>query len=278
MNRNRDTYEYHKGNWEPIISEEQWERVQMLKKSKHRITTVHDGNVCARSLKNSSSIWVNKLRCSCGSCFRKNRFHKAKDGTLSYNFVCYNQVRYGKASERAKVGADTEGYCNESSITEWKMEMMSDAFIDQVWNAKKDDLLSLVDEITEYYKEDSKKSAETSIGFIEGQIDNLEKKTKNLLDIFADGQITKEEFSEMRKSYDEQINAFNEQKKLISERNEQYSRCFDSLSCISKALGDMIDISNDMVRSKLLDKFLVSVVPDNGRYNWNYKLSEYDQA
>ena len=278
VNRNRDTYEYHKGNWEPIISEEQWERVQMLKKSKHRITTVHDGTVCARSLKNSSSIWVNKLRCSCGSCFRKNRFHKAKDGTLSYNFVCYNQVRYGKASERAKVGADTKGYCNESSITEWKMEMMSDAFIDQVWNAKKDDLLSLVDEITEYYKEDSKKSAENSIGFIEGQIDNLEKKTKNLLDIFADGQITKEEFSEMRKSYDEQINAFNEQKKLLSERNEQYSRCFDSLSCISKALGDMIDISNDMVRSKLLDKFLVSVVPDNGRYNWNYKLSEYDQA
>lgn len=106
----------------------------------------------------------------------------------------------------------------------------------------------------------------------------LRKKNKNLLDIFADGQITKEEFSEMRKSYDEQINAFNEQKKLLSERNEQYSRCFDSLSCISKALSDMIDISNDMVRSKLLDKFLVSVVPDNGRYNWNYKLSEYDQA
>lgn len=41
-------------------------------------------------------------------------------------------VIFFKASERAKVGADTEGYCNESSITEWKMEMMSDVFIDQM--------------------------------------------------------------------------------------------------------------------------------------------------
>ena len=153
VNRNRDTYEYHKGNWEPIISEEQWNRVQKLKSSKQRITIVHDGNVVSKCIKNSSNIWVNKLRCSCGSCFRKNRYHKAIDGTLSYNFVCYNQIRYGKASGRAKIGADTEGYCDEPSITEWKMDMMSELFMNQIWKSRKDDLLSLIDEITDYVTE-----------------------------------------------------------------------------------------------------------------------------
>ena len=36
-NRNKETWECHKGNWEPIISEEQWDRVQRLKNSKKKV-------------------------------------------------------------------------------------------------------------------------------------------------------------------------------------------------------------------------------------------------
>ena len=277
VNRNRDTYEYHKGNWEPIISEEQWNRVQKLKSSKQRITIVHDGNVVSKCIKNSSNIWVNKLRCSCGSCFRKNRYHKAIDGTLSYNFVCYNQIRYGKASGRAKIGADTEGYCDEPSITEWKMDMMSELFMNQIWKSRKDDLLSLIDEITDYYKADSQKNAENSILFIESQIEKLQQKSKNILDIFADGQITKEEFSDMRRSYEKEIEDLKNQKNTVSEQNEQYSRCFDNLASISKVLGEMIDLSDEKIVKQFIDKILISVVPQNGKFHWNYRLSEtYD--
>ena len=59
-----------------------------------------NGEVKHRSRKTSSDLWVRKLRCSCGSSFRKNRYHKAKDGTITYNYLCYNQVNNGKASER----------------------------------------------------------------------------------------------------------------------------------------------------------------------------------
>lgn len=276
-NRNKETWECHKGNWEPIISEEQWDRVQRLKNSKKKVTTVHDGAVKASSRRNSSCIWTNVLRCSCGSSFRRNVYHKNKD-EKTFCFICYNQVRFGKASARAKAGADTEGYCNTPCITEWKMDMMADNFIEQVWKSRKDDLLSLADEITAYYKEDAKKNNENNLLFIDSQIEKLKKKTKNLLEIYTDGEISKAEYAETRKSYDEEVKALEEQKSNLTEQTEHYSRSMEDLANITKALGEMIDLSDENKRNKFLEKFLLSVMPENDRFYWNYRLNGQNET
>lgn len=128
--------------------------------------------------------------------------------------------------------------------------MMADSFIEQVWKSRKDDLLSLADEITKYYKEDSKKNNENNLLFIDGQIDKLKKKLKNLLEIYTDGEISKAEYSEMRKTYDEEIKALEEQKISLTEQTECYSRSMEDLANITKALGEMIDLSDEKARNK----------------------------
>ncbi len=278
VNRNRDTYEYHKGDWEPIISEEQWDRVQKLKNSKKRITTVHDGAVTGRSTTKSACMWTNKLRCSCGSGFRRNVYHKNKEGKATFCFLCYNQVRFGKASTRAKAGVDVTGYCDIPCIAEWKLDMMSDYFIDQVWKDRKNDLLTLSDEIARYQKEDSKINSENNIGFIEGQIERIQQKKKNLIDMFADGQIDKDEYADMRKSYESEIDALRNQKNSISEQQQHYSNCIDDLTRITKALSELIDFSDEEIKKKFLDKFIVSIVPEQDTYYWNYRLTESNET
>ena len=278
VNRDKSTYEYHKGNWEPIISEEQFDRVQKLKESKKKITTVHDGQATGKSLKKSACIWTNKLRCSCGSSFRRNVFHKNKDGNKTFCFLCYNQTRFGKASTRAAVGVDTTGYCDVPCIAEWKMEMMANYFVDQVWEERKNDLISLSDEINQYYKEDSKKHTENNIEFINSQLEKLNKKKTNLIDMFTEDQITKEEYSNMRASYDAEIKALEAQKADISEQSEKYSRVLDDMNRINRALAELTDFSEPKLKERFLDKFLISVVPDEQRFNWNYRLTESTEA
>ena len=278
VNRNKETYEYHKGDWEPIISEEQWERVQKLKNSKKRITTVHNGNVTGRSTTKSSCMWTNKLRCSCGSSFRRNIYHKSKDGKNTFCFICYNQIRFGKASTRAKTGIDVTGYCDIPCIAEWKMDMMSDYFIDQVWQDRKKDLLALSDEIAQYYREDSQKHTENNISFIEGQIERLQQKKKNLIDMFADGQINKDEYADVRQSYENEIDSLKNQRNSISEQQEHYSSCIEDLTKITKALGELIDVTDESIKKQCLNKFLVSIVPENDTYYWNYRLTESNEV
>lgn len=42
--------------------------------------------------------------------------HKANDGTLSYIYQCYGQLRTGTPAGRLKKGLDIEGICDNSSL------------------------------------------------------------------------------------------------------------------------------------------------------------------
>ena len=77
------------------------------------------------SKRDSRDIWVNKLRCSCGSSYRKNKWHTKLDGKTSYGYQCYNQLNNGIKRKRAEIGLDTEGYCDSRMITDWKLDIMA---------------------------------------------------------------------------------------------------------------------------------------------------------
>ena len=272
LNKDRDTYEYHKGNFEPIISDEQWDRCQALLKEKRKVTLVENGEVKHRSRKTSSDLWVRKLRCSCGSSFRKNRYHKAKDGTITYNYLCYNQVNNGKASQRAKNGLDTDGFCDEKPITEWKMDMMAQYFLKDVWKSRKEDLLIAMECIQQFYKVETQQNTNNNMLFIDAQIEKSEKKLKNLIEIYTDGQINKDEFLSMRQAYDEELKKLKEQKNSFGKQQEIVDNCILDMSGIAKALASMVDMSNPDLSKDLLNEVVTSIVPQNKKYVWNYRI------
>ena len=272
LNKDRDTYEYHKGDFEPIISDEQWDRCQALLKEKRKVTLVENGEVKHRSRKTSSDLWVRKLRCSCGSSFRKNRYHKAKDGTITYNYLCYNQVNNGKASQRAKNGLDTDGFCDEKPITEWKMDMMAKYFLKDVWKSRKEDLLIAMECIQQFYKAETQQNTNNNMLFIDAQIEKSEKKLKNLIEIYTDGQINKDEFLSMRQAYDEELKKLKEQKNSFGKQQEIVDNCILDMSGIAKALAQMVDMSNPDLSKDLLNEVVTSIVPQNKKYVWNYRI------
>ena len=272
LNKDRDTYEYHKGDFEPIISDEQWDRCQALLKEKRKVTLVENGEVKHRSRKTSSDLWVRKLRCSCGSSFRKNRYHKAKDGTITYNYLCYNQVNNGKASQRAKNGLDTDGFCDEKPITEWKMDMMAQYFLKDVWKSRKEDLLIAMECIQQFYKVETQQNTNNNMLFIDAQIEKSEKKLKNLIEIYTDGQINKDEFLSMRQAYDEELKKLKEQKNSFGKQQEIVDNCILDMSGIAKALASMVDMSNPDLSKDLLNEVVTSIVPQDKKYVWNYRI------
>jgi|GEM_PF-3176672 len=241
-------------------------------KEKRKATLVENGEVKHRSRKTSSDLWVRKLRCSCGSSFRKNRYHKAKDGTITYNYLCYNQVNNGKASERHRNGLDTDGFCDEKPITEWKMDMMAQYFLKDVWKSRKEDLLIAMECIQQFYKSETQQNTNNNMLFIDAQIEKSEKKLKNLIEIYTDGQINKDEFLSMRQAYDEELKKLKEQKNSFGKQQEIVENCILDMSGIAKALAQMVDMSNPDISKDLLNEVVTSIVPRDKKYVWNYKI------
>ena len=77
----------------------------------------------------------------------------------------------------------------------------------------------------------------------------------------------------MRRTYDEELKDMDEQKLSFENQYEKHSHTMEDLAGVSKALAGLIDLSDDDLRAQLLEKFLVSVVADNGKYYWHYRLN-----
>ena len=268
-NLDRSSYVYVKGDFEPIISEEQWEKCNKILNSKRKSTLVQNGETVKKSNRISTDLWVQKLRCVCGSSFRKNRYHKDKDGNITYNYVCYNQVNNGKATEHK----DGDGFCNEASITQWKMDMMAELLLQSVWQSKRKELLETLDSICDYHKAASKQNCSESVIFIESQIDKVEERKKSLITMFADGNITRDEFAVMKTEYNEEIKKLCEQRERQSEQKRIMNGCISEISAVAKQLGRMLESSSPVFQRDRLNEHIRSVVADNRKYTWNVTIN-----
>ena len=264
-----EDYVYIRGDFEPIISEEQWEKCNRILNSKRKSTLVQNGETVKKSNRISTDLWVQKLRCVCGSSFRKNRYHKDKDGNITYNYVCYNQVNNGRATEHK----DGDGFCNEASITQWKMDMMAELLLQSVWQSKRKELLETLDGICDYYKATSKQNCSESVIFIESQIDKVEERKKSLITMFADGNITRDEFSVMKAEYNEEIKKLCEQRERQSEQESIMNGCISEISAVAKQLGRMLESSSPVFQRDRLNEHIRSVVADNRKYTWNVTIT-----
>ena len=103
-NLDMSTYEYVEGDFPAIVSQEIWDKAQAIRESRMKPALV-SAEKTTHSKRDSRDIWVNKLRCSCGSSYRKNKWHTKLDGKTSYGYQCYNQLNNG-IRRRSRAGAD----------------------------------------------------------------------------------------------------------------------------------------------------------------------------
>ena len=75
-NRDEDTYLYVKGDFEPIISEEQWDRCRQIREQRvrqNKILTENGEKIHLTGVHTSDDVWTKKLRCRCGYRMRRNK-------------------------------------------------------------------------------------------------------------------------------------------------------------------------------------------------------------
>lgn len=71
-NLDMSTYEYVEGDFPAIVSQEIWDKAQAIRESRMKPALV-SAEKTTHSKRDSRDIWVNKLRCSCGSSYRKKQ-------------------------------------------------------------------------------------------------------------------------------------------------------------------------------------------------------------
>ena len=268
-NFDKSSYLCVKGNFPPIVTEEEWHRVQAIKESRVKQSFKTDAKVPVHGTKENHDLWGSKMQCSCGCSFRKNRWHKNENSPWSYGYQCYNILNNGSGKKRREAGADDTGYCDQPMIADWKLELMGQKILEQVFGEQRELIQYTIDLIRQCYR--SQKPAETSLTNITARMERIKRKKETLLDMRTDGEITKEEFLSQRQKLDAELQSLTSEYETLSHPNvtaleqPEWGR-------IQDALEEILDLSQPKPSPALIRKFVTKIVPD-GKTNFRWYMN-----
>lgn len=269
-NLDEETYMYVKGDFEPIVSEEVWNKCSEIRKARTTKMIVNKGER-TYGKKSTQDVWLRKLRCSCGSTFRKNKWRTNKRGDEVFGYQCYNQVNNGSKAFREKNGLDTEGYCDIRMVGDWKLEIMAKKIFEGIWSEqeRKNAILEVYRLLNEHYQSDTKNN-QAAASALEGKIARLKNKIDNLISMRADGEITKEEFKSLKDTTEAELNKYMEEKSRLSELSDSESGMEFDIEKIRAVLEEALDFSKPKLDDSVIEKFVSQIIPvDNCRYRWD---------
>lgn len=270
-NLDMSTYEYVEGDFPAIVSQEVWDKAQKIRESRMKPSVVSTTKT-THSKRDSKDIWVNKLRCSCGSSFRKDKWHTKLDGKISYGYQCYNQINNGNKKKREALGLDTEGYCDIKMITDWKLDFMAKELLEHLWKDRKASVLIAVDLIKRYYKDERLSENQHDAVSIKAKIDKAQTRLTNLIAMRADGELSKEEYQTMRKPIDDEIQQL--QEKLNQAPKCEQPKSGLELDGIISTLNTLIDFSGTKVSEEVINQFIYRVTPTSDTtFDWYVNLN-----
>lgn len=273
-NHDIDTYTLVKGNFEPIVTEEQWDKCDKIRRSK--VTAVSkNGKKVVYGKKVSNDVYLRKLKCKCGSPFRKNKWRKNKNGEDAYGYQCYNQLNNGSKTFREKNGLDTDGYCDMKMVCDWKMELMAKEVLGTCWKNRKEDAMEAFKLIKQYAVAD-KKTDNSEIKIIDNNIDKLNNRLENMIEMRADGELTKEEYAKSKAKIETELSELNKRKAGLDNGDDNGEFQLD-LEKIEHELDRLTDLEKP--DSDIVDSFISRITPvDNNRFEWIVRLSENTSA
>lgn len=250
------------GKHEPIISMEMFNKVQEIKKK--RLTHDTSGRITGNNI--GDDVWVHKLLCICGSKYKK---YKWRPGIFGYS--CYNQSINGKASTREKNGLDTEGACDLPCICDWKLDLMAWLAVNKTWTSGVSDIEKAFQIVKECYKEEED-DTEVRREELEKEKKKLEDRKNNLLDMRADGEISKEEFKEKKEACETKILKIESSLSELVIKKKRVANLEDELEKIKITLEKMIDFSSGVIDHDVLEEVVERIV-HTGNYDFAFYLN-----
>lgn len=270
-NHDENTYMYVKGDFEPIISEEQWDRCRQIREQRKRQCHYFtpDGEVLhTTGVHLSSDIWVKKLVCRCGHRMRRNKWRKNKNGEIVYGYKCYNQLNNGSKSVREQSGVDTGTTCDLREICDWKLEMMARHIFSGLWGDRQDILnqVSLMYQVGSYEKSRQTDEVKSKLN---QEIAKLDEKMKRLTRMRLDDEISKADYLEYKSEIERDREKLIQQRTAFEAGIETDCGCESAEGKIQNFLLQKMDFTEHRIDREVISQFVDTVIPRTETcYEW----------
>ena len=273
-NLDESSYIYVKGDFEPLVSEEMWDRCQQILASKSARVIDENGKKHKYMRNTPKSVWTAKLRCSCGAGFIQFKWRVNRDGAVVHGFQCYRRTRRPSISYLQEHGLDLGISCQIKAICEWKLDLMAAKVFEHL-TFDKGKTVKEVYKILNRCMAEEKTVRISRKAMLENSIARQRERLDKYIDLCADGIITKQELAERRKGLDAQIAELQSQYENVEQEDER-SGTID-MNLIAQKLDEWQKASRNDVNRELINSCVAQITPlTNEEYRWvlDFQLTE----
>lgn len=261
-----------KGRHEPIITEEEFERVQLIMASKTaQMKNLNTGRRSTTGKRPRTTVWGKFLICECGHRFNTKLWDR-DDRQRSYGYQCYDSVRTGSYESRKKKGLPLDGICRTPMIPEWKLQMMAN-HIFRNYLSQKDKVLALANSMLEAHIDDKEDDVDYA-AIIEKkckEVERLRKKLDIFIEMRAEGEIDKESFGAKTAEVKEEIaklSAEVEELQLKLNKEPVITDYRDKLTVLQYALEQYANADENDIPESVIEAFVVKIVAKKDGFDW----------
>ena len=269
------------GTWEPLVDEETWWKAQeILKTRSEEYNITKDGKTIRQNWGRRQSVdaYANKGYCSCGYTLTHVLRHKATDERYSqYAYECRWQKNSGTESYRKKHGLKpSDCTCKLPAVTDVAMKLMSVKVFKYLLTDIRDtieDTIRIIEMANEQALVNLTNSG-VALEELEATLDKLNNRLSRFADMYADGDLTKEQYRAKKESTENEIKHTDE---LIKSRklaiSEQKKKKLDVAS-IKERLNTFVDLNGYGVSNEMIEFFVERIIHrDNNEFVWELNLT-----
>lgn len=263
-----------KGDFEPLVSEEMWDKCQQILLSRSARVIDENGKKHKYMRNTPKSVWTAKLRCSCGAGFIQFKWRVNRDGAVVHGFQCYRCTRRPSISYLQEHGLDLGISCQIKAISEWKLDLMASKVFQNL-TFDKGKTVKEVYRILNRCMAEEKTVRISRKAMLESSIARQRERLDKYIDLCADGIITKQELMERRKGLDNQIADLQSQYESVEQEDER-SGALD-MNLISQKLDEWQKAAKTDVSRELINGCVAQITPaSNEEFRWvlDFQLSE----
>lgn len=249
---------YTKNHHEAIISEEEWDKVQDILKSRYRTNE----NVSDAERIKFARKYAFSSMCQCGFCVTNltRRSHHQYTKHKKPVWKCRTATNKGIAN------------CPHSKAVD--EVVIENAFLDmfKLLAENFDDVLESV--LSSVEETLSKDDSTEKLKRIEKEISSLEKKRKKLTDMYLDDKISKEAYDDKYSELGNKLDKCEEERAIFSDCSLSQKNIADKMKAIRAKLknADVLDQFDRVVFESLVEKVIVGKQADDGIVD-PYKLT-----
>ena len=183
-----------RGTHEPIVTVEEFERVQRIMESKRTGCRNLNTGRNVKGKKPRTTVWGKLLVCECGHTFNMRKWDRS-DRQVQNSYQCYSSVRTGSYESRKKKGLPLEGICRTPMIPEWRLQMMAN-LIFRKYLSDTDKVLALANSILEAHIGDTEEEENTEalLEAKRAELTRLNRKLDAYIEMRAEGELSRELF------------------------------------------------------------------------------------